>query len=98
MLSSELNIEEDENVKNFLNELDSMLENSENWYFGRQGRMLFKDLGPILYFGANISRYSLNQIIAQVDTCVDIRSKQRLKTTIEKREVAFKNKDWSAYE
>ena len=71
-----------------------MLENSENCYFGRLGRTLFKDLGPVLYLDRYISRYSLAQIVALVDHCVGVRAEEKLKVLKENRLAAFKNKEW----
>ena len=44
-----------------------MLDSSDITFFGRKGRVLYKDLVPIVYVGDYISKQSLNSIMNLVD-------------------------------
>jgi len=67
------NLKNDELVIEFEQELDKMLNDSGRSFYGRLGRMMYKDLGMMIYEGELLSFSSVKKIILAVETSVNTR-------------------------
>ena len=68
-------LENDELVIEFEQELDQMLSESGKAFFGRLGRKMYRDLGMITYEGELLSFSSVKKITVAVETSVSQRFK-----------------------
>lgn len=67
------NLKNDELVIEFEQELDKMLIESGRSFYGRSGRLMYRDLGMIIYDGELLCFSSVKKIVASVETSVNVR-------------------------